>query len=198
MSIPVHQNFQHTWSARPLTAPPLIAPARQFTYPVNVPGEEDALQRGALLVEVRPSAGGTFLATAALGFRDPGSLSALYACPNPNDLLILSGGYAYLIDTLRPETCEQLPCRPATSVLAAPEEGLLLLADFWGVLALDAGGLKWQSKRISAEGVTMHRVENGILYGLGWKYDTNADVPFTLDLRTGEHEGGGFTFGGWR
>lgn len=190
MNVTLHEQFAHTWSAKVLSAPPLIAPARQFTYPMNIPGEEDALQRGALLVEVKPSSGGTFLGIAALGFRDPGSLSALYACPKADDLLIVSGGYAYLIDTLHPETCQQLPCRPATSVLAAPEDGLLLLADFWSVLAIDGRGVRWQTERLSAEGVTMERVENGTLHGMGWKYETNTDVPFTVDLRTGCHEGG--------
>lgn len=46
--------FPHAWRAEILTAPPLIAPARQFTYPRPVPGEEDALARGALQLLVHP------------------------------------------------------------------------------------------------------------------------------------------------
>jgi hypothetical protein len=47
-------SFPHDWRAEILTAPPLIAPARQFTYPRPVPGEEDALARGALQLLVHP------------------------------------------------------------------------------------------------------------------------------------------------
>ncbi len=48
-------SFPHDWRAEILTQPPLIAPARQFTYPRQVAGEEDALARGALLVLVHPT-----------------------------------------------------------------------------------------------------------------------------------------------
>ncbi len=74
--------FPHTWTAEILKAPPLIAPARQFTYPQQIAGEEDALARGALQLMVRPARGGTFLATCALGFTDPAMPTGVFACPN--------------------------------------------------------------------------------------------------------------------
>ena len=36
-------SFAHDWRAEVLARPPLIAPARQFTYPQQIAGEEDAL-----------------------------------------------------------------------------------------------------------------------------------------------------------
>ncbi len=193
VSVVVYEDFPHTWMARVLTTPPLITPARQFTYPLHVPGEEDALQRGALLVEVKPAAGGTFLATAALGFREASLPSALYSCPRAEDLLILCGGYAYLVDTALPERCLHLPLRPVVEVLVVREEHLILLSGHWNVIAVDADGLRWQSKRVSAEGVHLERVEEGVLHGTGWSMVTDRDVPFAMDLRTGEHQGGGLT-----
>ena len=62
--------FPHTWSVEVLKTAPLIAPARQFTYPQQIAGEEDALARGALQLLVHPVTGGTFLANCALGFTD--------------------------------------------------------------------------------------------------------------------------------
>ena len=41
------QEFSHSWSIEVLKTPPLIAPARQFIYPQQIAGEEDALARGA-------------------------------------------------------------------------------------------------------------------------------------------------------
>jgi hypothetical protein len=104
--------FTPTWTARILTAPPLIAPARQFVYPLYVPGEEDAMARGALLLDVKPAAAPNYLATCALGFRDPSLPTGIYPCPRPDDLLALAGGYAYLIDTQQPTRCLHLPLRP--------------------------------------------------------------------------------------
>jgi hypothetical protein len=184
--------FPHTWAAEVLARPPLIAPARQFVYPLRVPGEDDALARGAVLVNVKPAQRAAFLATCALGFRDPALPSGIFSCPSPDDLLAVAGGYAYLIDTLAPEHCLQAPLRPVTQVLTAPEAGLILLAGFHTVAALDANGLRWESSRLSWEGVTLGEVRDGKLHGAGWNMHTNREVPFTVDLATGAHVGGGF------
>ena len=185
-------SFPHNWTADVLAQPPLIAPARQFVYPLRVPGEDDALARGALLVNVKPAQGAAFLATCALGFRDPSLTSGIFACPRADDLLAVAGGYAYLIDTLAPERCLHLPLRPVTQVLPTPGAGLILLAGFHTVAALDANGLRWQTARLSWEGVTLGEVRDGKLHGLGWNMHTNREAPFTVDLTTGAHEGGGF------
>lgn len=186
-------SFPQSWTARILTAAPLIAPARQFVYPQYVPGEEDAMGRGALLLDIKPAAGANFLATCALGFRDPSLPTGIFACPNPNDLLAVAGGYAYLIDTLAPERCLHLPLRPTTQILPATSANLILLAGFHNILAADANGLRWQSKRLSWEGVSMIEVRDHHLHGTGWNLHTDREVPFSIDLTTGEHEGGGFT-----
>ena len=184
--------FAHSWRAEVLGAPPLIAPARQFTYPQNVPGEEDALSRGALLLQVRPATGGSFLATCALGFRDASLPSGVWACPAPDDLLAVAGGYGYLLHTLQPAHPEFLSLRPIASLLSTPEEGLLLLAGFHHVLALGAEGVRWQTARLSWEGVTLGEVRDGKLHGEGWDMFADREVPFSVDLGTGKHTGGGY------
>ena len=190
-------SFPHTWIAQLLAAPPLIAPARQFTYPLRVPGEDEALARGAVLLNVKPTSGGTFLATCALGFTDRSLPSGLYSCPNPDDLLAVAGGYAYLANTLAPDRCLHLPLRPVTAVFAASTaeaapDGLLLLAGFHTVAAIDANGLRWHSAKLTWEGLTLDSIRDGRLHGTGWNMPSNRDIPFSIDLLTGEHTGGGF------
>ena len=184
--------FAPSWRAEVLRSAPLIAPARVFVYPQQVAGEEETLGRGAVFAQVQPQTGGTFLATCALGFGDPSLPSGVWACPRPDDLLAIAGGYGYRVDTLHPEQCEFLPVRPIASVLALPEHGLLLLAGFHAVLALGAEGVRWQSARLSWEGITLHEVRAGFLHGEGWDMFADREVPFRVDLRTGEHEGGGY------
>jgi hypothetical protein len=186
------QAFPQTWTARILTTPPLIAPARQFVYPLYVPGEEDAMARGALLLDIKPTAAPNFLATCALGFRDPALPTGVFPCPRPDDLLALAGGYAYMIDTQDPTHCLHLPLRPVTAVLPAPEAGLILLAGFHHVLAIDTAGIRWQTARLSWEGITLVEVREGQLHGLGWNMHTDRELPFTVELATGRHEGGGY------
>ena len=185
--------FPQTWAARILTAPPLIAPARQYVYPQHVPGEEDAMNRGALLLDVKPAAAPNFLATCALGFRDISLPTAIFACPHPDHLLAVAGGYAYLINTQSPDRCLHLPLRPVAQILPAPSAGVLLLAGFHTVLALDAAGIRWQSARLSWEGVTLTHTDAQHLHGTGWNLQTDRELPFTINLLTGTHTGGGFT-----
>jgi hypothetical protein len=190
--MPERPQFASNWTARLLTAPPLIAPARQFTYPHPVPGEEDALARGAVLIEIKPAAHPLFLATCALGFRSATLAPGIFACPRPDDLLALAGGYAYLIDTVAPERCLHLPVRPVTAVLPAPEAGVILLAGFHHVAAIDHTGLRWESRRLSWEGITLTGVRDGVAHGLGWQMSSDKELPFAIDLATGTHTGGGY------
>lgn len=191
MNVP-GETFRKSWTAEVLKAPPLIQPARHFIYPQRVPGEEDALNRGALLLQVRPAHGGSFLATCALGFREAGLPTGIWACPNADDLLAVAGGYAYLLKTLYPEDTELLEQRPVTAVLPAPAENLLLLAGFHDVLAIGPDGVRWRTARLSWEGVTLQGIRDRHLHGSGWDMFADAELPFTVDLRTGAHEGGGY------
>ncbi len=184
--------FPRSWSAEVLAKAPLIAPARQFVYPQRVPGEEDALNRGALLVNVKPAEGGSFLATCALGFRDPSLPSGVWSSPHPDHMVAVAGGYGYRVDTRRPDGCELLEQRPVAALLALPEHGLLLLAGFHDVLAIGAEGVRWRTGRLSWEGVTLGTAEGEVLHGTGWEMFTDTERPFILDLRTGLHQGGGY------
>lgn len=185
--------FERGWKVEVLKQPPLIAPARQVTWPMQIAGEEDALARGALSLIVRPSAGGIFLATCALGFTDPAMPTAVYGCPNPGEICAVAGGYAYIAEVSTPERCTQVPMKPVAEIVPLPEHGLLLFAGFHGIAAWGANGITWTSGRLSWEGLKLKSVEGGHLHGLGWNMLTDREVPFQLDLRNGEHTGGGFT-----
>ena len=188
----LNEEFRHSWSAEVLRQPPLIAPAQQFVYPQNVPGEEDALARGALYVQVKSAFRGSFLATCALGFSDPSLPSGVWSCPEPDSLLAIAGGYGYLIDTTRPQGCLFLSLRPIAAVLPVPAHDVLVLAGFHHVLAVDANGLRWETTRLSWEGVTLGDVQDGALHGTGWDMFADREVPFTVDIVTGKQEGGGY------
>ncbi len=184
-------SFDAAWKAEILAAPPMIAPARQFVYPLPVPGEEDALARGAMYVLVRPVAGGgQFLAMCALGFADPTMPRGVWACPDAKQLCAVAGGYAYVIDTQHPDGCLQIPFRPVTEVRALREHGLLLFAGFHALLALGAEGIAWQTGRLTWEGLRITGGEGHLLHGFGWNLMTDKEVAFVVDLRTGQHTGG--------
>lgn len=175
-------SFWHPWEAEILSARPMILPPRSFVYPAQA----EEVERGALEVLIRPRAGEpAFLATCALGFRDAAVPTGIWSCPAAEEICAVSGGYAYVIDTTAPERFTMIGFRPVMEVRAAVEAGLLLFVGHHGILAWGAGGQAWQTQKLSDEGVTITSIEGGRLHGVGWNMMTDAETPFTLDLRTG-------------
>jgi len=186
MSAPVpvlDLRFPHTWQAEVLPARPLILPARHFVYP----REAEEVERGALEVLVRPGGSALpFLATCALGFRDPIVPTGLWSTPDPEAICAVSGGYAYLIDTSAPEQFGMVPYRPVLEVRAEIEAGLLLFVGNKTILAWGREGQAWESVKLSDEGMTITGVENGVLRGMGWNMWTDKESEFGIDLATGK------------
>jgi len=175
-------SFPHSWKAEILPARPIILPARHFVYPLQV----EEVEHGALEILIRPDGVATpFLATCALGFRDPSVPTGIWSTPNPHELCAVSGGYAYIIDTAAPERFTMLPYRPVLQVLPAMEARLLLFVEHRAILAWSENGETWQSPKLSDEGVTITAIEGHTLHGLGWSIITDKETPFTLGLKDG-------------
>ena len=190
MSAPlVDLSFPHGWHAEILPARPAILPARHFVYPRDA----EEIERGALEVLVKPETSGdtnirtqAFLATCALGFRDPTVPTGIWAAPNPKEICAVSGGYAYLIDATEPQRFTMIEYRPVLEVRALVQEMLLLFVGHRSLLAWGADGLAWETGKLSDEGVTIIGVENGVLHGTGWEMMSNKERPFAVELRNGK------------
>lgn len=184
--------FAQDWSAEILTRPPMIAPARQFTYPQQIAGEEDALARGAMQLMVRPTGSGAFLATCALGFTDPTMPTGIFSCPRPQEICAVAGGYAYIVNTAHPEHCTHITLKPVVDVRILHEQKLLLFVGFHSIVAWGEQGSAWETAKLSWEGVRITNIEGNTLHGFGWNLVTDKEVAFSVDLLTGQHQGGGF------
>jgi hypothetical protein len=174
--------FPHSWEANVLPERPLILPPRRYTYPRDA----EEIERGALEVMVQPARAERFLATFALGFADPAAPSGLWSCPAEDELCAAAGGYAYIVDTRNPDRFTHIAYRPVLEVRPLPEHGLLLLSGHQALLAWGVNGLAWESPRLSSEGLHFDAVIGNELHGSGWDLLTDRDVPFALDLRTGQ------------
>ncbi len=142
---------------------------------------------------VRPASGGTFLATCALGFTDPAMPTGVFTLPNPQEMCAVAGGYAYVVDTEQPEHCIHIPMKPVVEARPLVAQGLLLFVGFHSMVAWGRNGLAWESARLSWEGVRIISIDGDALHGMGWNLLTDREVAFTLDLRTGHHQGGAIT-----
>lgn len=170
---------------------PAILPARHFIYPRAA----EEIERGAMELLVRPLLQSLvqsdergmqpFLATCALGFRDPATPTGLWSTPRPEELCAVAGGYAYLIDTTAPEQFTMIAYRPVLEVRPLHDAALLLFVGHRSILAWGAEGQVWESGKLSDEGVTIAGIEGDVLHGTGWEMLSDRETPFALDLRTG-------------
>lgn len=138
-------SFPHNWTAEILPNRPMILPARHYVYPALV----DEVELGALEVLIQsgnppPQVEGyspnlqPFLATCALGFRDPSTPTGIWAMPNPDWLCAASGGYVYLIDTTAPEKFIHLRYRPVLQICIFSSRGAGSLQNNAQSLSVDA------------------------------------------------------------
>jgi hypothetical protein len=186
-------SFSHRWQAEVLATRPLILPSRHFIYPQAA----EEVERGALEVLVRPaprpdarpneSDTQPFLATCALGFRDPAAPSGLWSTPRPEEICAVAGGYAYLIDTATPEQFIMIPYRPVLEVRPLVQENLLLFIGHHSILAWGHDGKAWESEKLSDEGVTITEVADGVLRGTGWEMRSDREKAFAIEVRSGRH-----------
>jgi hypothetical protein len=179
----VDMSFPRRWRAEILVTRPLILPPRHFVYPRAA----EEVERGALEVMIHPDAADTpaFLATFALGFRDPVAPTGLWSTPEPEKICAVAGGYAYLIDTTAPDCFTMIPYRPVLEVRAIVAEGLLLFVGHHSILAWGPNGQAWESAKLSDEGVTIAGIDGGVLRGKGWEMMSDQEKAFVIDLRTG-------------
>ena len=181
-------SFPHNWTAEILPQRPMILPSRHYIYPAIA----EEVEKGALEVLIQQTAEESqsksqpFLATCALGFRDPAAPTGIWSMPNPDWLCAVSGGYAYLIDVPNPNNFEMLQYRPVLEVLPFPAGNLILFIGHHAILAWGTNGESWQSQRLSSEGITIDSVEESKLHGHGWDLMTDKDTPFILSLATGQ------------
>ena len=178
----VDRSFPHRWNAEILFARPPILPVRRFVYPAQV----EEVERGALEILIRPEADAQpFMATCALGFRDPSVPTGIWSCPNNEELCAVAGGYAYVLDVNAPERFTMIQFRPVLQVVLSRSSNQLFFVGHHSILAWGAKGMAWQSEKLSDEGVTIDRIDEGRLQGRGWNMMTDQETPFSLDWSTG-------------
>ncbi len=179
--------FPHDWQATVLSRRPLISPSRHYVYPREV----EEVERGALELIVRPPTGREFLATFALGFADPAVPTGVWACPDPQWICAVAGGYAYMVNTADPHQWEQVEYRPVLAVIALLSQRLLLFSGHQSLMAYGADGKAWGTGRLSWEGIKILEVREASLNGLGWDLITDQEFGFEVNLKNGEHKRSG-------
>jgi hypothetical protein len=111
--------------------------------------------------------------------------TGIWSAPNPQEVCAVSGGYAYIIDTVAPERFTMLSYRPVLQVHPVVHQGLLLFVGNRSIFAWGVAGEAWETVKLSDEGVTVTAIEGPVLRGHGWNMLSDQETSFVLDLKSG-------------
>jgi hypothetical protein len=179
--------FPRSYEARVLESYSLVHPAEKlYHFPVKL--EEG--DRTGTYIRVAPKNANPWIGFFALGFESEHVAHGLYSCPDPDSLCVVVGGYAYIVNTLKPEHWMQLEPRPIMDVQVLPHLKLLIFIAATTMSAVGESGWLWTTGRLSWEGISISEIKEQVLHGTGWDALADKEVPFQVDLTTGQHTGG--------
>jgi hypothetical protein len=111
--------------------------------------------------------------------------------PNLRDIIVISGGQAYVVDPLSKQVSKTFG-GPINGSWNHPSRPWVIF-DHQGIRfsALGPMGVVWESGRISWDGFRSVHTESELLRGEAWE-PSDAWHPFEIDLGTGEFRGGSY------
>jgi hypothetical protein len=179
--------FPRNYEVRILeSAPPVHPVEKMYHYPVEL---EEGDRSGAFL-RVVPNRGPAWVGFFALGFDSDQVVSQVCSSPDPDSFCIVVGGYAYLVKANNPAEWLRVEQRPVVDLRVVSQQGLLLFAGFTTITAVGSTGIAWTTERLSWEGLSITDIKGDKLLGRGWDALADKEVPFEVDLKTGQHTGG--------
>jgi hypothetical protein len=180
-------NFPHNYDIRGC---PELPGSGQPDVPVHYfPSLSTRPEHDGVWVEVCPSGGSPWLGVFAFGFNGdstgPG-ITKVLSTPDPGRVCVISGGGAYLVKADNPVEWAKIPMLPITQARSVPEYGFLLLANFRNLAAWDSSGEVWRTE-FHFDGLRITKMGSDVIEGYGYDPAFNADVPFSVNTRTGSH-----------
>jgi hypothetical protein len=117
-----------------------------------------------------------------------GTLTGVFACPNPTEALVVCDGQAYLVDVTAPTRTTVLDLEPVTQARRVRDLDLLVLAGFVFMAALGPTGLAWHSERLCLDDL---RVLDATADGIHCCGDfVGSTEEFTVDPHSGQLRSG--------
>ena len=154
------------------------------------PGATTAGGADGVMIRVEPKSGSIWVGTFAYGTLTPGGLSGVFCMPDPNRLCVVARGRGYIVPAAVPEACEDIAFHPIMDVRVVPKHGLVVFANHTELLAYDASGVRWRTKRLTWDGLKMTEVADDVIRGEFWDIRSEQTSSFTVDIKTGSHQGG--------
>lgn len=145
-------------------------------------------EHAGLWLRVRASNGRAWTGVFAYGLGGLFGFSRIMSSPDPDSVIVISKGAAYLIRADDPSSYKQLlPVNPVTDARAIAEQGLVLFASFTKLFAYGPDGVRWESSHLCADCLKILGVDGDTITCSGYDPGGSPDtIHFDVDLLTGE------------
>lgn len=127
-----------------------------------------------------------------LGSFEPGTgkFRGIYATPSPTHMCVVAYGNAYWVNVFEPSLSHAMPVADTSQVLQLEDARLLVLVDCTDIVAYDKAGLRWRTRQVASDYVRVDGADGRNIWGVASDSSQQKLVDFSVDLRTGEVEGG--------
>jgi hypothetical protein len=184
MSIEIRLDFPARYE---VSAAPELPGALPVFY---FPGGTQTGGADGLLVKVSSPDAGEWVGVFAFGYSSHKAKSGIYSCPDERMVCVVSRGRGYMARADDPSAWQQVKSYPVMDVRPIPQESLVVFADYTRLTAYGRSGVAWQTTELSWDGIKIVDIYGDSVRGTAWDSPAGGPVPFTVNLRTGEHTGG--------
>lgn len=117
-------------------------------------------------------------------------LDDVFATPNGDVLCVVVRGQGYWVPVHEPTAFEAIRSTPIKHVLPVHDPEILIFGSYTRLSAYGAQGFMWVTEDLSWDGLKDLHVTGGTVRGTAWDSPAGRDKPFSVDVATGEAEGG--------
>ncbi len=109
----------------------------------------------------------------------------VWTTPDPEKILIVGQNAAYYVSVRNPSDNLKIDLY-STQVTPIKEQGVLLINDYFSMMAFDSSGIRWRTQPLVDDDLTVERIDGNMIVCSGYSFDDiNAKVRLTLDIKTG-------------
>ena len=149
------------------------------------PGASEVGGRDGILLRIVSITGDAWVGSFAPGHPGHNFINRVMSCPNPNEVCVIFSGSGYIVQVDNPSNWKSVRAIPVCDARAILDKQLLVLCDFTKLVAYGAEGLKWESPKVSSDGIQIVDATDGRLSLIAWDAAQQAKIRVSVSLEDG-------------
>jgi hypothetical protein len=114
------------------------------------------------------------------------NFTRVFSTPDPDRFCVIAQGEAFLVLAASPDQWKQIWRNLVTYACPVAECGLIVLATFDGLAALDRSGVAWENRSLCCDDLRVIHADAERIEGTGYDpMNESTDIHFSLDTKTG-------------